>query len=173
MSLRDEFKDREYRRFYAESFANTIIATQNRLLRGKLTQKEFAALVGIKQSRVSAMEDENYSAWSTKTLKRLAAAKDVVFVGRYISFADLLEWSKDMMSEESLTVVPFEQDAAFHIESLFAKARADRRQAMARIDNGDQLTLTEQSKELPVGKVLTFTAPSRSIEDATNSAVAV
>ena len=58
MSLKEEFRDKEYRQAYADSFANTVIATQIRLLRGSMTQKQFADLVGIKQSRVSAMEDE-------------------------------------------------------------------------------------------------------------------
>ena len=102
-TLKDEFKDREYRRAYAESFANTIIATQIRLLRGDMTQVAFADLVGVKQSRVSAMEDENYSSWSTSTLKKLAAAKDVVFLGRFVSFGELLTWSR-LMSEQALSV---------------------------------------------------------------------
>lgn len=112
MSLKKEFQDREYRHAYAESFANTIIATQIRLLRGAMNQKDFAQLVGMKQSRVSAMEDENYSAWSTKTLKKLAAARDVVFLGRFVSFGELLNWSR-LMSEQTLTVTPFSNDPAF------------------------------------------------------------
>ena len=75
-------------------------------------QQEFADLVGIKQSRVSAMEDENYSAWSTKTLKRIAAGKDVVFLGRFFSFGELLNWSR-AMSEDALRVPSFSNDPAF------------------------------------------------------------
>ena len=112
MSLKKEFQDKDYRRAYAESFANTVIATQIRLLRGSMTQQEFADLVGMKQSRVSAMEDENYSMWSTKTLKKLAAAKDVVFLGRFFSFGELLNWSGSL-SEAALTVNPFDRDPAF------------------------------------------------------------
>jgi len=113
MSLKEEFLDKDYRRAYAESFANTVIATQIRLLRGRMTQKEFADLLGIKnQSRVSAMEDENYSRWSTNTLKRIAAKKDVVFLGRFVSFAEMLDWSR-RMSEETLAVRPFAEDSAF------------------------------------------------------------
>ena len=112
MSLREEFQDETYRRAYAESFANTIIATQIRLLRGSMNQTDFADLVGVKQSRISAMEDENYSAWSTKSLKRLATGRDVVFVGRFVSFGELLDWSRQM-SKESLTVSSFADDPAF------------------------------------------------------------
>jgi predicted XRE-type DNA-binding protein len=119
MSLKEEFKDREYRRVYAESFANTIIATQIRLMRGSLTQAQFADLAGLKQSRISAMEDENYSAWSTNTLKKLAAAKDVVFVGRFVSFGELLDWSR-RLSEDWLRVAPFAADPAF-AEPRFVK----------------------------------------------------
>lgn len=52
------------------------------------------------------MEDENYSSWSTKTLKRLAAAKDVVFLGRFVSFGELLDWSR-RLSEAALSVTSF------------------------------------------------------------------
>ncbi len=113
MSLKDEFTDTDYRRAYAESFANTVISTQIRLLRGSMTQKEFADLVGIQQSRVSAMEDENYSMWSTTTLKKLARAKDVVFLGRFVSFGELLNWSS-LLSEGNLTVPSFANDPVFH-----------------------------------------------------------
>lgn len=113
MSLKDEFIDRDYRRAYAESFSNTMIATQLRLLRGETTQKDFAGLIGVRQSRVSAMEDENYSSWSTKTLRRIAAAKDVVFLGRFVSFGELLEWSRHM-SPGTFGAIPFDQDPAFN-----------------------------------------------------------
>lgn len=112
--LKDEFVDPDYRRAYAESLANTIIATQLRLLRGKMTQKEFADLVGIKQSRVSAMEDENYSSWSTKTLKKVAKGKDVVFLGRFMSFGELLDWSR-RLSEDWLRPVAFADDPVFTV----------------------------------------------------------
>lgn len=108
-TLTEEFKDVEYRRAYAESFANTVIATQLRLLRGEMTQAEFAELVGMKQSRISAMEDENYASWSTKTLKEIAAKKDVVFLGRFVSFGELLQWSS-RLSEEVLKVPSYAND---------------------------------------------------------------
>src|SRR5688572_7172442 len=123
MSLHDEFQDRDYRRAYAESFANTIIATQIRLLRGSLTQQEFVDLVGIKQSRVSAMEDENYSAWRTKSLEKIAAGQDVVFVGRLFSFGELLNWSR-AMSEDELRVLSFSNDPAFLGASAINSMRA-------------------------------------------------
>lgn len=111
-TLREEFTDRDYRHAYADSLANTTIATQIRLLRGSMTQAEFAKRVGMKQSRISAMEDENYSAWSTTTLKQIAERNDVVFLGRFVSFGELLQWSASM-SEIGWRPVPFSQDPAF------------------------------------------------------------
>jgi predicted XRE-type DNA-binding protein len=108
-TLKEELKDSEYRRAYAESFANTMIATQIRLLRGDMTQQEFGELVGVKQSRISAMEDENYSSWSTKSLKQIAGGKDVVFLGRFVSFGELLGWST-RFSKETLTVPSYRDD---------------------------------------------------------------
>jgi predicted XRE-type DNA-binding protein len=115
MSLADEFKDHDYRRAYADSFANSVIATQIRLLRGTMTQKEFAELVGIKQSRVSAMEDENYASWSTRMLKRIAARKDVVFLGRFYSFGEFLNRHVRNFSEDDLRVPDFANDPYFAV----------------------------------------------------------
>lgn len=113
MSLREEFKDRDYRQAYAESFSNTVVATQLRLLRGSMTQKEFAELVGIHQSRVSAMEDENYSGWSTRMLRQIAARRDVVYLGRFYSFGELLNHHVTQFSENALRVPDFDHDPVF------------------------------------------------------------
>lgn len=111
-TLKEEFKDREYRRAYAESLANTIIANQLRLMRGGMSQAAFADLVGMKQSRISEMEDENYGSWTTNTLKTIADKKDVVFVGKFMSFSELLDVARNM-SEETLRPVPFDDDPVF------------------------------------------------------------
>jgi hypothetical protein len=139
MSLKEEFKDREYRLAYADSFANTVIATQIRLLRGDKTQAEFADKVGMKQSRISAMEDENYSAWSTNTLKQIAGENDVVFLGRFVSYGELLDWSR-RFSEEALAVAPFSNDPAF--------AREDYEQMAAALETNNSPSLTDRQFEL-------------------------
>lgn len=92
MTRKDEFRDKEYRSAYAESFLDTSIATQIRVLREQrgLKQAELAELTGMKQSRISALEDANYSSWNIGTLKRLASAFDVRLSVSFETFGSLL-----------------------------------------------------------------------------------
>jgi transcriptional regulator with XRE-family HTH domain len=91
-NLKQKLSDREYRAAYAESFLDTFIASQIRVLREQRgwTQGKLAEQAGMKQSRISALEDANYSSWTLGTLKRLARAFDVpLFVG-FGTFGSLL-----------------------------------------------------------------------------------
>src|SRR4029079_16275249 len=91
--LRKLFQDPEYRRSYAESFTNTLIAAQlkaNRESRN-LSQAELAELAGMKQSRISKIENVNYESWSIRTLRRIAQAMDLVLVVKLESFGNLLQ----------------------------------------------------------------------------------
>ncbi len=77
--LASEFKDKDYAHTYLEEFSNMEIAAQIKALREQrgLTQKQLAELAGMKQERVSALEDVNYDSWTAKTLRKLARAFDV------------------------------------------------------------------------------------------------
>ena len=86
---RGAFIEREYREAYAASELDTLLAMQIRVLREQRgwTQAQLAERAGMKQARISAMEDVNYQAWSVRTLKRLAAAFDLPLM---VSFGDWL-----------------------------------------------------------------------------------
>lgn len=108
------FREKDYRRAYVESFLNTFIAAQikaNREKRG-LSQSDLADLAGMKQSRISALENVNYSSWSIRTLRRLAAAFDLVLVVRFESFGAVLNDIADF-KRETLERPSFEEDPAF------------------------------------------------------------
>jgi hypothetical protein len=62
------------------------------------------------QSRISALENVNYSAWSISTLRRLAKAFNVVLVVRFESFGKHLQEIEDF-GRESLKVDSFASDA--------------------------------------------------------------
>jgi len=113
MTNRKKFEDREYRASYAESFLDTSIATQIRVLREQreLTQAELAELAGMKQSRISALEDANYSRWSIATLKRLARAFDVPLNVGFGTFGGLLA-DIDGFNRRSLERPAFAADPA-------------------------------------------------------------
>lgn len=71
--------DPEYRRAYADAQLDTRLAIQIRVLRKQRgwSQAELGRRSGMTQSRISALEDCNYSGWSARTLKRLAEAFDL------------------------------------------------------------------------------------------------
>ena len=80
-TLKGEFQDEDYRYAYDEEFSNSRMATQIKVLREQreLKQAQLAELAKMKQSRISALEDVNYSSWSVSTLRRLARALGVRF----------------------------------------------------------------------------------------------
>ena len=114
MTSPGKLADKEYREAYADSFLDTWIATQLRVLREQrdLTQAQLATLAGMQQSRISTMEDVNYSNWSIQTLKRLAHAFDVPLFVSWGTFGDLIG-SMDRFSRPYLKRPSFKDDPAF------------------------------------------------------------
>lgn len=116
--LLTDFLDKDYAHGYIDEFLNTEIATQIRVLREeqKLTQNELAVLAGMKQERISVLEDVYYDGWTIKTLKKLAEALDVTLKVSFESFTDRI---KDVLnlSRESLQRKPRELDLATYIDT--------------------------------------------------------
>ncbi|MBS0180160.1 MAG: helix-turn-helix transcriptional regulator [Nitrospira sp.] len=112
-------KSKEYRHGYADEFLNEYIATQIKVLREQRgwTQERLAEEAEMKQSRISVLENVNYSSWSLSTLKRLAEAFDVSLRVSYESFGSrLLEI--DQFSRASLERFSFDEDPAFWVQSI-------------------------------------------------------
>jgi transcriptional regulator with XRE-family HTH domain len=144
-----KFADKEYRHAYAESFLDTFIATQIRVLREQreLTQAELAELVGMKQSRISTVEDAAYSGWTLSTLKRLARAFDVPLSVSFGTFGRLL-----------LDVRGFRRD---HLERPeFADDPAFNLSAAAMTDSGTAPSPAAISHEDTFGRLLDFQTKS-------------
>lgn len=112
--LRDGFRDKEYRDAYAESFSDSKIATQIKVLREQRgwTQQQLAEAAGMKQSRIAALEDVNYSSWSLRTLRRLAQAFDVWLDVEFREFGTVWTALRDF-SRASLVRRPFPDDPVF------------------------------------------------------------
>ena len=110
---REKLKDKEYRAGFAESFLDTSIATQIRVLREQRdwTQAQLAHEAGMKQSRISALENADYSKWSIGTLKRLARAFDVPLNVAFGTFGKLLV-EVDQFGRASLERPEFAKDPA-------------------------------------------------------------
>lgn len=109
--LTDEFSDKEYAHAYMEEHGNMILAAQIKTLREQrgLTQTKLAQLAGMKQERISALENVDYDAWTVSTLRKLAEAFDT---GLQVSFVPVSSaiMSVVNISKSNLEVSPREDD---------------------------------------------------------------
>ncbi|MEA2162294.1 MAG: hypothetical protein QOK37_421 [Thermoanaerobaculia bacterium] len=112
--LRVELQDREYREGYDEALLDHRIATQIRVLREQrgLTQSQLAEAAEMKQSRISAMEDEDYGSWSVNTLRRIAYALGVRLKVEFVEWGDILT-EVETSDRAHLQRRRFEDDPAF------------------------------------------------------------
>lgn len=110
-ALREELKDPEYSEGYAESFLDSYIATQIKVMREQadLSQQGLAELIGTKQGVISRIEDVNYSKWNISTLKKLARAFRVRLKVSFETYGSLLA-DVEAFSREGLQRTPREQD---------------------------------------------------------------
>ncbi len=131
--LRREFQDRGYRHAYIDDFLNASIATQIKALRERIgvTQVKLAGLARMKQSRISALENVNYSAWSINTLRRLARVFDVALVVRFESFGERMK-EIDRFDPVALAVPSFKEDPLLN-------QRQGKRRAQARASVKDRI----------------------------------
>lgn len=111
--LRKKFSDREIANAYVDEFLNMSIATQLKVLREqrRLTQKSLAELAGMKQERISVLENVNYSSWSINTLRKLAAAFDVRLRVSFETFGSCLA-EMENFTRESLERMSREEELA-------------------------------------------------------------
>src|SRR5258706_7584715 len=116
-SLRGEFQDPEARHDYADIFLNSSIALQIKALRLQRgwSQEMLAERAGMKQSRISAMEQATYTGWSITTLRRLAKAFDLALMVRFESFGTFLN-DVASVSRNALERPSFCDDPAFKSE---------------------------------------------------------
>lgn len=106
-----KLKDKAYREAYIGSQVFTTIPYQVRALRKhrKLDQKALAAKAGMKQSRISAIENPSGNKLNLETLIRLAVAFDVGLVVRFAPFSELLKIQADFQPD-SFDVPTFQEE---------------------------------------------------------------
>src|ERR1700687_5078712 len=103
--LREEFiSDKEYAHAYMESQIDAFIATQLKVLRDKAewSQEQLAAEAGMKQERISVLEDVNYSSWTVNTLRKIARAFDLVLKVSFEEFGTVIREIEEFSSERLL-----------------------------------------------------------------------
>jgi transcriptional regulator with XRE-family HTH domain len=87
------------------------------------TQSKLADESGMKQERISVLEDVDYESWTIKTLKRFARAFDLRLSIKFESFGSFLT-DYDEFSRDNLKRLSFDKDPAFHPELAAASASA-------------------------------------------------
>ena len=109
--------DANYRNAVDESFSNIRMAKQLRVLRERhhppLTQAQVAEKTEMKQSRISELENVDYSSWSVSTLRRFARAFGVRLVFGCAPWERLPLEMAQGLNIESLWVPPFDRNAPF------------------------------------------------------------
>ncbi|HXE06570.1 MAG TPA: helix-turn-helix transcriptional regulator [Acidobacteriaceae bacterium] len=114
--LRTSFESSEdYRAGYAESFMNSWVAAQIKVLREQrgLSQQELADIMGTKQAGICRWERTNYSAWKVQTLARLARAFDVRLRISFEEFGTLPD-ELDKFGREFLKREAYADDSVFY-----------------------------------------------------------
>lgn len=136
--LLTEFNDEEARREYADEFLDTAIALQIKALRQQRgwNQSELGRRAGkMKQQQVSQLERVDYASWTIQTLKRLAAAFDLVLQVKFESFGELLN-DAATISRESLERPSFADDPVFRATD--APVASERWEALSRTMFADE-----------------------------------
>lgn len=109
--LVEDFADKEFAHGYMEDHGNSIIAAQIKVLREQrgLSQEELAVLAGMKQERISKLENVTYDAWTVKTLRKLAEAFDVHLKVQFVPFSEAV-MDVVNLDRKRLQVAPREKD---------------------------------------------------------------
>jgi transcriptional regulator with XRE-family HTH domain len=126
--LRSEFQDEEYRHAYADESLNTMIATQIKVLREQrhMTQAVLAEKTGMKQPRLSVLEDASYNSWSISTLRRLARAFDLTLRVSFESFTSFI-LDFESLGRETLERTSFNNDPLFRSAKVATSGRFRKR----------------------------------------------
>ena len=121
-TLKKEFRDKETAHIYVKEFLYENIATQIKVLREHRgwTQKELAEKVGMKQSRISLLENPNYDKWTIFTLIKLAETFDVGLYLSYENFSTIIEhidsFSRESLERKSREADLDDEDKEEHLE---------------------------------------------------------
>ena len=112
--LRQTFHDPDYRNAYAESFQNSYVAAQIKVLREDfpLTQGELATKIGTKQPGIARLENVNYSSWKVETLRKIARALQVRLRITFEEFGTLPD-DIEGFTKKALSRRPFDRDPVF------------------------------------------------------------
>lgn len=121
--IAESLADKEYRDLFVLEHIGQGLAFQIRAMRKDRdwSQTELGEAAGMRQTRVSQLEDPDYERLSLTTLKRLASAFDVGLMVRFVPFSQLVDWSV-RLTHADLAVPSFADDAELGRETPEATA---------------------------------------------------
>ena len=107
-----KMKRKAYRDSYVAAHLSNTVAAQIAMMRDVRgwTQSELAKRAGMKQPRISALEDPNCENFEVDTLKRLASAFDVALTIRFEPFSEAVAWASSM-NDAKLAVASYEENS--------------------------------------------------------------
>jgi transcriptional regulator with XRE-family HTH domain len=129
--LLEQLKNKDYRDAFVSEMINTGIPFQIRALRKQRnwSQQEMSEKTGMKQERISVLEDPNYGKLSLSTLKKFASALDIGVLVKFVPISDLVKWELTL-SSDSLKALSYDQDPYFKESNKDISAIADSNQYM-------------------------------------------
>lgn len=109
------FRDKETRYGYIDSFLDSYLGMQIRVLREQRgwNQTELGEKCDMQQTRISLLESMNYSAWSVDVLRRLAKAFNLRLVVKFEDFGSFTREYFEDFDRENLKRNSFEDDVIF------------------------------------------------------------
>ena len=131
-TLRNDLRDPEFAEVYAETFLDTYIATQIKVLREQreMTQAQLAALLGTTQTVVSRIESVNYSSWNIKTLKKIARKLRVRLRVSFETYGSLIG-DMERFDKATLQRPALEDDHVLQGEAVTAEQLAELKEILA------------------------------------------
>ena len=110
-ALRNDLRQPEFSEGYAESFLDSFIATQLKVLREQngWNQTQLAEKMGKKQTVISRSENVNYSSWNISTPKHYARAFRLRLRVSFETYGSLIDEVANF-SKENLHRTPRESD---------------------------------------------------------------
>lgn len=148
-TLWKRMKSREYRESFVASHVSNTIAAQIFMMREdrEWTQTALAEKAGMKQSRISAIEDPDFENVEIATLRRLASAFDVGLSVRFVPFSEIAVQAGNVGTSD-LCVMDFDRDALpiWEQKSLAKVANHDQIAVFSIVAN-DKLTETGEGPQ--------------------------
>jgi transcriptional regulator with XRE-family HTH domain len=140
------FRNKEFAHSFMDELVNTYIATQIKILRNQndMTQGQLAEKAGMRQERISVLENVNYSSWSLATLRDLGRAFDLVPFVSFEKFSTILP-KLDNLRPESLERLPRMDDLFPNVKWIASESTDNPNAPKAQANPQSHATTTDSS----------------------------